>query len=363
LFLTFTAENAITIRLIMKLKKCCLIIILIMATQSSYGMEQASNLFEATKNGNLALVQSIVEKNCAIDAQNNTITARTALHYAVDYGHKEIVEWLICNGATVDKTDKWRQTALHVAVESNKQEIADHLIKNNACVNARDKWKRTPLHKAAAAGYTGVVKQLLDNNAAIDAQDISGLTALHYAADNNRVEALQCLLNGGANVNIQDKKGKTALHYATKENKYLSIFRSLLWGGATSTITDKQGNTALGIDNYQEPRTQILDRYSQLAEQVERTRSLQTLIDIIQYGDCTILTSDLLFAGVIPVYNIVVLAQEYKRTKIGSMLKKYLDIVGPGSTISKTGIMQQAESSLISEDIARIIAVYYSTQS
>ena len=54
----------------------------------------------------------------------------TPLHFAVYYGHKEIVELLIAKGAEVNAKDKNGWTPLHLAVDGGHTETADLLRKH-----------------------------------------------------------------------------------------------------------------------------------------------------------------------------------------------------------------------------------------
>ena len=65
--------------------------------------------------------------------------------FASDYGHKEIVELLITNGADMDGKDKYGNTPLHYAATWGHKETAELLIANDADVNAKNKFGETPL--------------------------------------------------------------------------------------------------------------------------------------------------------------------------------------------------------------------------
>ena len=61
------------------------------------------------------------------------------MHYAARWGHKEIAELLIQNGADVNVKDDWsEQTPLHKAARWGHKEVAELLIAEGADVNAKD---------------------------------------------------------------------------------------------------------------------------------------------------------------------------------------------------------------------------------
>jgi len=70
---------------------------------------------------------------------------RTALHFATEEGHKEIVELLITHNADLNKRTSNGWTALHFAAEEGHKEIAELLIAKGADVNAKDEEDGTAL--------------------------------------------------------------------------------------------------------------------------------------------------------------------------------------------------------------------------
>ena len=60
----------------------------------------------------------------------------TALHSAAQWGHKEIAESLLANGADVDTTNRWGQTPLHYAIVFGHKDIVRALLGAGANPNA-----------------------------------------------------------------------------------------------------------------------------------------------------------------------------------------------------------------------------------
>ncbi|CAN1250833.1 Acyl-CoA-binding domain-containing protein 2 [Linum perenne] len=63
---------------------------------------------------------------------------RTPLHWAVDRGHRNIVELLVERNADVNAKDNEGQTALHYAVVCEREGIAELLVKQNANIDEKD---------------------------------------------------------------------------------------------------------------------------------------------------------------------------------------------------------------------------------
>ena len=61
----------------------------------------------------------------------------TALHSAAQWGHKEIAESLLANGADVDTTNRWGQTPLHYAVVFRHAEVVKALLNAGANPDAK----------------------------------------------------------------------------------------------------------------------------------------------------------------------------------------------------------------------------------
>jgi ankyrin repeat protein len=93
---------------------------------------------------------------------------------ASQLGQIEIVDYLLQNGAQVDRTDLESKTALHYSVESRADNV-------------------------------DVVEMLVPRYTRIDGADECGNTALHYAAMNGHYESAKTLIANGANKDIKNK--------------------------------------------------------------------------------------------------------------------------------------------------------------
>ena len=109
-------------------------------------------------NGNIAAVKQHLAAGTDVNAKDDN--GWTPLHFAVYYGHKEIVELLIAKGADVNAKDKNGWTPLHLAAENGRKQVAELLIAKGADVNAKDKNGWTPLHLAVDGGHTEIADLL-----------------------------------------------------------------------------------------------------------------------------------------------------------------------------------------------------------
>ncbi|CAH8565717.1 unnamed protein product [Schistosoma rodhaini] len=88
----------------------------------------SEQLLWAVKNGDL---QSIKEnmKNCS--GVNSTFkNGRTLIHYAADYGQKEICDYLIRNGADINVNDGFGVTPLLAAIYEGHIDCVSLLLNN-----------------------------------------------------------------------------------------------------------------------------------------------------------------------------------------------------------------------------------------
>ena len=91
----------------------------------------AVELFDAARDGDLATVKRLIDEG--LDVDTKTKYGATALAYAVDKGHIEIVRFLIDKGADVNSTDTfYNATPLAWAGMNERYEIAGVLLENGA---------------------------------------------------------------------------------------------------------------------------------------------------------------------------------------------------------------------------------------
>lgn len=117
-------------------------------------------------------------------------------------------------------------TPLHYACEYGQREVAIELLSRGADVEVKDVYiGYTPLHWAALGGHTEIIEVLIEKGACVDVKVGSNFTlsdthtsttALHLAAKNGHLSTVQSLVRHGANVNLKDRVGETALHMAIR---------------------------------------------------------------------------------------------------------------------------------------------------
>ncbi|KAL3968178.1 endophilin-A [Sarotherodon galilaeus] len=235
--------------------------------------EGRRELFEACRSGDLERVRKLVTAE-NVNSRDTAGRKSTPLHFAAGFGRKDVVDFLLQNGASVHARDDGGLISLHNACSFGHAEVVSLLLHHGADANARDNWNYTPLHEAAIKGKIDVCIVLLqhgaeptirntDGRTALDLADASAKavltgeyrkdellesarsgneeklmalltplnvnchasdgrksTPLHLAAGYNRVKTVQLLLQHGADVHAKDKGDLVPLHNACSYGHY-----------------------------------------------------------------------------------------------------------------------------------------------
>ena len=123
---------------------------------------------------------------------------------ATEWGWKDVVKYLLEEGADVNKREKHNGlTALHEAAIGGHYDIAKLLFVRGANINVRDiVFGFTPLHAASIGGHTNVVKLLLDAGADVNVTNMSPKakypnTPLFFALQCKHTKTIQLLQEHG----------------------------------------------------------------------------------------------------------------------------------------------------------------------
>ena len=150
-----------------------------------------------------------------------------SIHEAAEDGNIEAVKQHIAAGTDVNAKDKYGESPLLFAATFGHKEIAELLIANGADVNTKiDKIGMTPLHIATGQGYKEIVELLIAKGADVNA----------------KVEITELLIANGADVNAKDVGGKTPLDWAIKWNHPETADPLRKHGGKTKKELEAAGN-------------------------------------------------------------------------------------------------------------------------
>ncbi len=148
----------------------------------------------------------------------------TALHFAAQNGDIAIVQFLIEHGADIKAQDiVFSRTALHFAAGNGNLDTVKYLAEHGADIQDKDDYGATALHYAAKHNKLDVVKYLVSKKMDYTAKDVRGWSAMHYAADGGSIDVIKYLLAKGLNINELNNARRTPLFFA-RGNRELRRF-------------------------------------------------------------------------------------------------------------------------------------------
>ncbi|XP_026674113.1 uncharacterized protein LOC113465041 [Ceratina calcarata] len=186
----------------------------------------------ASQQPNLEMVKYLVDEGADINVESQFRQSSKPIHIAAREGHKDIVEYFLSKGLSVNELDIDNNTLLHYAVQNCRLKVVKYLIAKGADVNAKTNLDRTPLHLAVANKCKDIIEILLKNGAMFNAVDKMNKLPWNMTNDEHIVELLtvtgklfkavnrgdlnnvEKYIKAGAFVNAKDVKNVTALHYA-----------------------------------------------------------------------------------------------------------------------------------------------------
>lgn len=149
--------------------------------------------------------------------------------------------------ASINSPTNQVHTLLMIAAASGADETCQYLLDNGAKVNKKNPFGFSALHWAAYCGRTECVELLIKAGASFDDKTQEGKNALHIAAYRGHVQFIECILALGADINSVSSVGLCAMHYAIKANQ-----------AAVARLLKKKGIQYDGLD----PDRQSLEQYA-----------------------------------------------------------------------------------------------------
>ncbi len=199
----------------------------------------------AAYKGDLAAVrESINRKRTSINAADEG--GLTLLQAAASGGQKDVVEYLLVQGAEVNVYDKKQQTPLFCAASAGHKEVVELLITKGADVNhARNPDCWTPLYAAVHAGHKDVVALLISKGGDVNSKSLTGDTPLHTATLQGDRDLAELLIVKGADLNAGNARwANTPLHLAVTSGQK-NVVELLVTKGASLDVRNSDGFTPL----------------------------------------------------------------------------------------------------------------------
>ncbi len=193
---------------------------------------------------------------------NNAL--HTPLHVAAEFGHDDVVGWLLAHDADPTIKDKNGRTAYDLAMASNHinsafiiSNFTDNLEQEKQSYNqgkmgrleiallVPDYRRLGLLHYLAQVGDVEKLKSEISASDNINLTTLSGKTPLHFAVINRQYDALSLLLESGSDPNIGDMSNKTPIYYAVEMEDMKAIQTLLDYGADPIISTSCKDKTSL----------------------------------------------------------------------------------------------------------------------
>lgn len=152
------------------------------------------NVFEASALGDAERVAELLRRSPS-DANAMNTDGFTPLGLAAFFGHAEVAQRLLSEGAEVDQVMQSvnTNTPLDAAVAANRREVVELLLQSGASTESRAAGGYTPLHKAAFGGNVEMTRLLLERGADPEATTDEGRMALDIAVEREFDEVAEVL--------------------------------------------------------------------------------------------------------------------------------------------------------------------------
>ncbi|CAG7555468.1 unnamed protein product [Fusarium equiseti] len=171
------------------------------------------------------MVRFLIDAGAEVNAPATYETPMTALQYAIDTNHKELIDALLAAGANIYAPafcDRGK-TALQAACNAGNLELVRTLVAQGLDINAQpaSDYGATALQFAAMQGHIDMAIFLLENGALINAPAalVEGRTALQGAAEHGRLDMIFLLLENDEDDGLEERCQEAA-EFAEEESRF-----------------------------------------------------------------------------------------------------------------------------------------------
>ena len=170
------------------------------------------------------MIDLLIERGAKVNAQNEA--CKTALMLAAFYGKLHLVKILRQYDASYDLRDNSGMSAIHYAIDGGNCDTIEYMITDAANVNDVDTingW--TPLLRAASLNAKAdVARVLIKYDANMNIADINHKTALMISTINGNLPFVQVLVSHGADLYTLNEYGKSLYELAIAMDRKVYFF-------------------------------------------------------------------------------------------------------------------------------------------
>lgn len=229
------------------IKRFFLLALFVLAMQLTLRSQESKNVYNdslliASEKGDFKKVLTCIRNGADVNYRS-PYDSISALMYASQEGHLDIVKVLVYNGANPNARPYNGVTPLIAAATTNQVDVADYLIQHGANVNVKDNDSVSSLHLAAGYGYWIMADMLIFYGANLNAVTTDGATPVYTAAYRGDTALCNLLIGKGANLHKADNMGFSPL-LVTAQQGHLQTMQLLIDKGA---IISEKTNAGLSI--------------------------------------------------------------------------------------------------------------------
>ena len=234
-------------------------------------------LTSACEQGDLELVRALLPDGASrlnhftFDSNSRQPSTQDQIFYsysmspvntAIEYGHVEVVEWLLNHGAEVPSGALCLVIHCFRGGVPETNSLVKMLLDKGAEVNLSEQGKASPLMLASFCGKSNVVEMLLKRGAEVDYKDKEDYFSLFLAVQHGHTEVVKHLLGADARVNVKIKRGfyKYPLEAAVNQpgDKAYLIAKLLLDKGADPNLCEHESVLIKAIKKNQ-PKVKVVE--------------------------------------------------------------------------------------------------------
>ncbi|MFK7953267.1 MAG: ankyrin repeat domain-containing protein [Ekhidna sp.] len=211
---------------------------------NEYNEVGSTALITAVTNGNLALVDLLIENGADVNKHQETGLQATALMYAGYSNKEEIVNTLIENGANIDDVDINNDPAINWASYYGNIEAMKAMINNGASLNIKSK-HGLPVDVVYRLWHADSVAQVFRNSSFGNELEKKEQFLVDAVREGNYAKA-EKLLKKGVSANMLDGLESPLIH-VTAEKGDVQMLKLLTDNGADLSIMNRVGQSAVTI--------------------------------------------------------------------------------------------------------------------
>lgn len=169
------------------------------------------DILHAVEKNETAAVVDLLKRGMDVNTADRAGT--TLLMIAARNGNLDLLQTLLNNRASINRRNQFGDSALLLAALNARFDAAKLLMEKGAEVNPSG-W--TPLHYAVFGGNPEILGLLIARGANLDARAPNGQTALMVAVKLGKLDLVTMLIDADADMDLTDQDGVSALQLARK---------------------------------------------------------------------------------------------------------------------------------------------------